>query len=133
MAAEEGLIGSEQVDGGSVFVGEDEGERLAVAELTLVPDQVDVVEVLGDRFCGPATASGTPDQLEAGVDPGYVVLQIAGSSPVTHPRQTTRGPRRTSRALAARRSRSKVGTTTRPAAREGQPGMWPKLPFWKSS
>jgi hypothetical protein len=52
------------------------GERAALAELTLVPDEVDVVEVLGYRLGRPAPAARSTDQLEAGVDASDVVAQV---------------------------------------------------------
>src|SRR4051794_30383482 len=51
-------------------------ERVALAELELVPDQVDEVELLGDGFAWPFPAASAPDQLNAGVDPSYVVMQV---------------------------------------------------------
>jgi hypothetical protein len=54
----------------------------AVPELALVPDQVDVVVVLGHRSGGPATAAGLPDELEAGVDPGDVVAYVVAADRV---------------------------------------------------
>src|SRR4051812_23811758 len=52
------------------------GERRAVAELQLVPDEVDEVELLGDGPVGPAPAARPPDQVEAGVDALDVVAQV---------------------------------------------------------
>jgi hypothetical protein len=51
------------------------GERVALAELTLVPDEVDVVEVPGYRLGRPGPAARPADQLEAGVDALDVVAQ----------------------------------------------------------
>jgi len=52
------------------------GERVAVAELAFVPDEVDVVEVLGDQLGRPAPAARPADQLEAGVDASDVIVQV---------------------------------------------------------
>jgi hypothetical protein len=50
------------------------GERSAVAELALVPDLIDVVEVLADRLRRPAGTPGPPDELDAGVDALNVIV-----------------------------------------------------------
>jgi hypothetical protein len=52
------------------------GERVALAELAFVPDEVDVVEVLGDRLGRPGPTARSTDQLETGVDASDVVMQV---------------------------------------------------------
>src|SRR3954462_1954340 len=49
------------------------GERLTLAELALVPDEIDKVELLRDRLARPWTAAGPADEVEAGIDAVYVV------------------------------------------------------------
>jgi len=50
---------------------------VTLAELTFVPDEADVVEVLGDRFGRPASTARPADQFEAGVDVSDAVAQGA--------------------------------------------------------
>ena len=67
-------IGAAEVP--AVGVSEHVRERIPLAELALVPDQVDEVEVGGDRLLRPPAAAGAPDQVEAGVDPAHVVVEV---------------------------------------------------------
>lgn len=52
------------------------GEGLLVAELALVPDEVDEVAVGGDRFGWPGSTTRLADQVDAGADAGYVVVEV---------------------------------------------------------
>jgi len=41
-----------------------------------VPDEVDIVEVLADRFRGLDPTAGSTDRVETGVDASYVLAQL---------------------------------------------------------
>jgi hypothetical protein len=70
----------------------------ALPELELVPDEVDVVEILGDGLGRPAPAASAVDQLDADVDATDVVGQVG-------PRDRRRDERRRGRVSRAARSR----------------------------
>ena len=55
------------------------GERVPVAELGLVPDEVDVVVLLADGPGRPGAPAGPPDEVQAGVDAVHVVVQVGAA------------------------------------------------------
>jgi hypothetical protein len=56
------------------------GERVALAELAFVPDQIDQVEAVADRLCRPATAPGSLDEPNAGIGAPHIVLQVVATA-----------------------------------------------------
>src|SRR5215217_1742127 len=58
----------------AVAVADGVGEGVSLAELELMPHEVDVVPLLGDRLGRPAAAARSLNQLETRVDAPYVVV-----------------------------------------------------------
>src|SRR6266571_5735953 len=76
-SSQRGQIGASQVSPAGVV--DRVGERTAVAEFTLVPDQVYVVVAGCHRPGGPRAAAGASDDLDAGIDPADVLVEICAA------------------------------------------------------
>jgi len=85
-------VGAAEVS--TVGVAQHIGERVPLAELALVPDEVDEVELGRHGLLRPPPAAGAPDQVEAGVDPAYVIVEVLAAEHAGHDVLVDQSPRR---------------------------------------